>query len=86
MTLSNGRKSRPTTCRISATYWGVSETPTKEEATAVGKSVVHDDIPVELDDGVDAPLLDSDPDEKESGLDLEKVHAEELADAEEVEA
>lgn len=52
----------------------------------MGKHLVHDDIPIELDEDVDVSLLDADPDEKESGLDLEKVHAEELDEAEEVEA
>lgn len=52
----------------------------------MGKHMVHDDIPIELDEDVDASLLDADPDDKESGLDLEKVLADELAGAEEVEA
>ncbi|GAA1453490.1 hypothetical protein ACFP47_09175 [Nesterenkonia lacusekhoensis] len=52
----------------------------------MGKHMVHDDIPIELDDDVDVSLLDADPDDKDSGLDLEKVYAEELAEAEEVEA
>lgn len=52
----------------------------------MGKHLVHDDIPIELDEDVDASLLDADPDDKDSGLDLEKVHADELAEAEEVEA
>lgn len=52
----------------------------------MGKHMVHDDIPVELDDDADESLLDADPDDKDSGLDLEKVHAEELTEAEEVEA
>ncbi len=52
----------------------------------MGKHLVHDDIPIELDDDVDVSLLDADPDDEDSGLDLEKVYADELADAEEVEA
>ena len=52
----------------------------------MGKHMVHEDIPIELDDDTDASLLDADPDEKESGLDLEQVYADELAEAEEVEA
>lgn len=51
-----------------------------------GKPIEHDGVPVELDEDVSPELLDADPDEKDSGLDLEKVYAEELDEAEEVEA
>lgn len=52
----------------------------------MGKHMVHDDIPIELDEDADESLLDADPDDKDSGLDLEKVYAEELEAAEEVQA
>ena len=51
-----------------------------------GTYLEHDGIPIELDADVDESLLDADPDDLESGLDLEQVHAHELAEAEEVEA
>lgn len=55
----------------------------------MGKSVIHDDIPVELDDGIDEELLDVAPDADERsdlGIDPKKILAEELAAGEEVEA
>jgi len=51
-----------------------------------GTYLEHEGVPIELDEDVDASLLEADPDDKDSGLDLEKVHAHELAEAEEVEA
>lgn len=53
------------------------------------KSVIHDGIPVELDDGIDEALLDAAPDatERDGDVDAAQILQEELATAgEEVEA